>query len=91
MSRIISQTTKTHANGAVETVTEFEGGVTITSFSLELPDVPRLSRHRLRPGNDGLRQAIRVIDGKVERGEVTPSDAVQLEEDLITKYDREGW
>lgn len=91
MSRILSRETKTHANGAVETVTEFEGGVTITSFSLELPDVPQRGRPRLRPGNDGLRQAVRVIDARVERGEITATEAVQREEDLITRYDRAGW
>lgn len=91
MSRIISQTTTVHQGGSVETVTLFESGMRITSFSTEVTATPRRRCHRPRPGDDGLRQAIRVIDARVERGEITAAEAVQREEDLITRYDRAGW
>lgn len=93
MREIIRQTTTTHANGGVETVTEFAGGVRITSFALHGADeiVASSPAPVWRRGSDGFRRGVRIIDGKVERGEITAAEGDQLEEDLITKFDREGW
>lgn len=93
MSRIVAQETRTLPDGGVMTVTEFEGGFRITSFGGRSPmaEAPAADYVRLRPGTAGFRRAMRVIDARVIDGVITPDEAVQREEDLVTKYDREGW
>ena len=91
MSRIVSTSTRTLPNGSVETVTEFEGGCRITSIQMRRPTVARNRYVRHLPGTAGFRRSARVIDAQVIAGVITPQEAVQREEDLVTKYDREGW
>jgi hypothetical protein len=94
MSRVISQTTSVLPNGSIQTVTEYESGCRITSIQLKaaMPRVRRVIGYvAKRAGNAGFRRAMRVIDAQVINGVITPNEAVQLEEDLITKYDRAGW
>ena len=95
MSKVISRHVEFLPDGGTCTTIEWEGGFKVSSYTTPLPDGDVLIRQnsgpRCSPGNAGYQRAMRTIDARVESGAITAADGRQMEEDCITRLDREGW
>jgi len=92
MSNVVSRTVQVLPSGETCTTTEFEGGFKVHAFSVALPET-RVSKEpnvpRYQQGTAGFRRAMRIIDAKVDRGEWTADQGRSIEEEYITRSDRE--
>jgi hypothetical protein len=93
VSRVISTTVEHLPSGGTCTTIEWEGGFKVHQYrivdAVAVEPTPS-NAPRYQPGNAGYRRAMRIIDAKVNGGEITPEEARQMEEDYITQSDREG-
>jgi len=91
VSEVISRTVERLPSGVTCTTIEWEGGLKVHTYTFAgIAFAPSPSTApRYQPGNAGYRRAMRIIDAKVNGGEITPEEARQMEEDYITRSDRE--
>lgn len=91
MSEVIARTVQHLPCGGTCTTLEYKGGFKVHQYKIgEIVVAPsRSTAVRYQPGNAGYRRAMRIIDAKVNGGEITPEEARQMEEDYITRSDRE--
>jgi hypothetical protein len=95
MSKVISRHVEFLPDGGACTTIEWEGGFKVSSYTMSLPDgdvlIQQKSGPRYAPGNAGYQRAMRTIDARVENGAITAAEGRRMEEDCITRLDREGW
>jgi len=91
MSKVISRHVEFLPNGGTCTTIEWEGGFKVSSYTIGDVLIQQNSGPRCSPGNAGYQRAMRTIDVRVEGGRITAAEGRQMEEDCITRLDREGW
>lgn len=91
MSAVISRSVEHLPGGMTRTTIEWVGGFKLTTVSLSggVSEPSASLAPRYRPGNAGYRRAMRIIDARVENGVITAEEGRQIEEDYITRSDRE--
>ncbi len=95
MSNVISRRVEFLPSGGTCTTIEWEGGFKVSTYTMPTPDGGVLIRQnrgpRYSPGSNGYQRAMRTIDARVEGGVITADEGRRMEEDCITRLDREGW
>jgi hypothetical protein len=91
MSDVISRHVEFLAHGMTRTTIVWVSGTRLTTISYpEIAARPAPpTGPRYQPGNAGYRRAMRTIDARVENGVITAEEGRQMEEDYITRSDRE--
>jgi len=91
MSKVISRSVEFLPGGGTCTTIEWEGGFKVSFITIGDVLIQQNSGPRYSPGNAGYQRAMRTIDASVESGAITAAEGRQMEEDCITRFDREGW
>jgi hypothetical protein len=78
-------------HGMTRTTIVWGNGTRLTTISYPeaFAETEATTVPRYRPGNAGYQRAMRIIDARVENGVITAEEGRQMEEDYITRSDRE--